>query len=160
MIHPYHPSDLPEVLQLLRLNTPQYFHPEEEKDFVDYLENDARHYFVMEEYGKITGCGGINYFEEEALARISWDIVHPHSQGKGIGKSLTHFRIYEVKKHPNIKTIIVRTSQLAYRFYEKMGFELVSVENDFWAKGFDLYVMKMPLHPPTSGTASENFRPD
>jgi ribosomal protein S18 acetylase RimI-like enzyme len=41
--------------------------------------------------------------------------------------------------------IIVRTSQLAYKFYQKVGFELEKTEKDFWAKGFDLYQMKMNL---------------
>jgi ribosomal protein S18 acetylase RimI-like enzyme len=41
----------------------------------------------------------------------------------------------------NITTIMVRTSQLAYKFYEKNGFILKEIEKDYWAKGFDLYSM-------------------
>ena len=37
----------------------------------------------------------------------------------------------------------LRTTQLAFQFYEKMGFELDKTKKDFWAKGFDLYQMKM-----------------
>ena len=44
-----------------------------------------------------------------------------------------------------VKTIIVRTSQLAYQFYGKVGFELEKVEKDFWAAGFDLYLMRLEL---------------
>jgi ribosomal protein S18 acetylase RimI-like enzyme len=29
-----------------------------------------------------------------------------------------------------------------YKFYEKQGFELMEVKEDFWAKGFDMYMMK------------------
>jgi N-acetylglutamate synthase-like GNAT family acetyltransferase len=82
----------------LRLNTPAYFAPSEENDFIDYLENEVEDYFVLEENGKIVGCGGINYWEHGTVARISWDIVHPDQQGKGIGKKLTLFRIEEIKK--------------------------------------------------------------
>jgi hypothetical protein len=37
---------------------------------------------------------------------------------------------------------MVRTSQVAYQFYQKAGFDLEKIEKDFWAKGFDLYQMK------------------
>jgi ribosomal protein S18 acetylase RimI-like enzyme len=37
---------------------------------------------------------------------------------------------------------MVRTSQHAWRFFEKMGFELQKTEKNFWAPGFDLYQMK------------------
>ncbi|MHA7057839.1 hypothetical protein ACWGOQ_0011500 [Aquimarina sp. M1] len=37
------------------------------------------------------------------------------------------------------KTHVVRTSQFASKFYEKMGFALVKIEKDFWVDGFDLY---------------------
>ena len=34
------------------------------------------------------------------------------------------------------------TSQHAYQFYEKMGFELEKIEKEYWAKNFDLYIMQ------------------
>jgi len=46
-------------------------------------------------------------------------------------------------RNPKIDIISVRTSQHAYKFYEKMGFELVKITNDYWAKNFDLYLMQM-----------------
>ena len=145
MIRPYQPKDNKQLIDLLRSNSPQYFAPSEESDFMEYLGNEAKHYFVVEENGGIIGCGGINYFADQAIARISWDIIHPDFQGKGIGKELTLFRINEIKKNAAIKTIVVRTTQLSFEFYQKMGFELEKKEKDFWAKGFDLYQMKMGL---------------
>ena len=93
------------------------------------------------------GSGGINYVDGGKTARISWDLFHPKAQGKGLGSQLTRFRIAEIKKNPAIALIVVRTSQLAFKFYEKIGFQLVSIEKDFWAKGFDLYQMEIPLKP-------------
>ncbi|MCB0608416.1 MAG: GNAT family N-acetyltransferase [Lewinella sp.] len=145
MIRPYQPADKDQLLALIRLNIPQYFAPEEAADFEEYLDRYAETYFVYEENGRITGSGGINYFPESGLARISWDFVHPDHHGKGIGRQLTRHRIETIGKHPDIHKIQVRTSQLAYRFYEKMGFTLESTEKDFWAEGFDLYSMGMLL---------------
>ncbi|WP_018478365.1 GNAT family N-acetyltransferase [Pontibacter roseus] len=145
MIRPYTKQDKEELLYLLRLNTPQYFAPAEEADFLLYLDQHLEHYFVVEDGDKVIGCGGINYFPEAGLARISWDIIHPAHQGKGIGRQLLAHRIDVVRSNPTIRLLQVRTTQLVYPFYEKMGFALEKVEKDFWAEGFDLYKMHLPL---------------
>ena len=145
MIRRYLNSDKAKIIELLRKNTPQYFDSSEEKDFENYLENEIEDYFVYEINSEIIGAGGINYFTEQKLARISWDMIEPNFQGNGIGKELTQYRINSLKEKENIKLIVVRTTQLVYKFYEKMGFELKKIEKDFWAKGFDLYQMEMNI---------------
>lgn len=145
MIRLYAAKDKPGIITLLRQNTPAYFAPSEEADFKHYLDYEQEDYFVYEEDGRIVGAGGINYFPEEKIARISWDMVDPAMQGKGIGKKLTQFRIEHILKDPRIAIIVVRTSQLAYTFYEKMGFEVVSIKQDYWAKNYHLYLMQMPI---------------
>lgn len=145
MIRPYHPGDKPQLLTLLNLNIPRYFALSETADFLEYLENHVETYLVIEVARQVVGCGGINYFLQEATARISWDIIHPDYHGKGMGRALTLYRIAEIKKNPAIEKIVVRTTQLTYPFYGKMGFELEKVERDYWAAGFDLYQMKISL---------------
>lgn len=146
MIRKFAKTDKDTVLELLELNTPEFFAPSEEKDFVEYLELHAQNYYVVERSGTVIGCGGFNFgFEEGKTVRISWDIIHPDFQGKGVGKELLLYRINEIKKNTTITKIEVRTTQLAYNFYQKSGFQLVKRESDFWAKGFDLYQMKLEL---------------
>jgi len=142
-IKQYKPVHQKALIKILRLNTPQYFDTSEEQDFIDYLENELESYFVLEKEDKVVGAGGINYFEDHA--RISWDMVHPDYKGQGIGKQLTKHRIAEIRQSPQMKYIIVRTSQLVYPFYQKLGFTLEEVKKDFWAKGFDLYQMRMEI---------------
>lgn len=141
MIKPYQTSHKEAVLQLLRLNTPQFFDPSEEADFVHYLDNELEDYFIIEQAGQVVGCGGINYLVADKTARISWDMLHPTAQGKGLGAQLVQHRIEHISTQPDIETIVVRTSQLAYKFYQKCGFVLQEVTKDYWAKGFDLYYM-------------------
>lgn len=143
MIRAYTTEDKPKVIELLRQNIPKYFDPSEESDYENYLYNEVEEYFVYEQNFEIIGAGGINYFPEEKLARISWDMINPKSQGNGIGKELVQYRINLLNADPNIELIVVRTTQLVYKFYEKMGFGLEKVEKNFWAKGFDLYQMQM-----------------
>ena len=140
-IRAYKQEDKPAILDLLRRNTPQYFSPEEEADLVHYLDHELDHYYVLEYDGILVGCGGINRVDEGATGRISWDILHPDYQGKGLGSILLRHRIQILKGLPGVKTITVRTSQLVYQFYEKNGFELAEVVKDYWAPGYDMYFM-------------------
>ncbi len=138
-------KDLPGVLNLIDLNTPLYFHASEKKDLNQYLANNREDYWVVVHEGEIVGCGGLNYFESEQKARISWDMIHPKCQNQGVGKSLLAHRINHIKSKNQFKLIEVRTSQMAHEFYAKSGFELQSIVEDYWAPGFHLYQMKMPL---------------
>lgn len=141
-IRAFHHEDKAAVVNLLRLNTPQYFAPEEEKAFIHYLDHELEHYFILEADQQIVGCGGINFSGNPAVGKISWDMLHPEYQGKSLGSILLKHRIEKLREFPQLEKIIVRTSQLAYRFYEKNGFRLLEIKEDYWAKEFDLYHME------------------
>lgn len=138
-IREYKSSDKESVIKLLRLNTPLYFSPIEEADLSYYLDNEIERYYVVETNDTIVACGGINLADDNTTAKLSWDIVHPDFQQKGIGSQLTKFRIEQAKKMPGITSVSVRTSQLVYKFYEKFGLELKETVKDYWDKGLDLY---------------------
>lgn len=147
MIRDYNESDFDKVVQLLELNTPQFFDPSEEQDFINYLLNEREDYFVVEKENEIVGVGGVNYnVGKQKETRFSWDMVHPKKKGLGIGQSLVEYRVALVKRIGKGKIITIRTSQLAFLFYEKFKFELKSVEKDYWAKGLDLYLMELKIN--------------
>ena len=145
MIRQFTKEDMDDVLEILRLNTPEFFDVSEEADLIAYLNHKLEDYFVIERQGAVVGAGGINYFEAEKTARLSWDMIHPTSQGMGLGGQLVAHRITQIKKNNAIKTVAVRTTQLVHKFYAKFGFELKEVVKDYWATGFDLYHMEINL---------------
>ncbi len=145
MIRPYHPSDKPALLQLIKQNTPTYFAPKEQADFKTYLAENIEAYFVIEEHHHLLGCGGINYENQGKTGIISWDIVHPEFHQKGYGSRLLKHRIKLLKGNPAVTKVKVRTAQYTYKYYEKHGFTLVNISQDYWSKGYDLYDMEMPL---------------
>ena len=142
-IRPYEKSDKADVINLFRLNTPNYFSTEEEVDLIYFLENEREQYYVVSIDKEIVGCGGYNLSEDKSTGIICWDIIHPNYQGKSIGRSLLNYRITHIKDVKSIRKITVRTSQLVYPFYEKHGFELVEIVQDYWSKGFHLYQMDL-----------------
>lgn len=142
-IRPYEESHKADVINLFRLNTPIYFSTEEEDDLIYFLENEREQYYVVSINGEIVGCGGYNFSEDKSTGIICWDIVHPNFQGKSIGRSLLNYRITQIKNVKSIRKITVRTSQMVYPFYEKQGFELKEIVQDYWSIGFDLYLMDL-----------------
>lgn len=50
-----------------------------------------------------------------------------------------------LKLNPKIDKLVVTTSQLAFRFIEKFGFDLIQTEKDYWGPGLDLYLMEKQL---------------
>lgn len=141
-IREYNPEDLDDVMKLIKLNIPTAFAFEEEADFKKYLETERELYYVLLFDAKIVGCGGINFADNHITGIISWDMLHPDYKGKAIGTKLLKYRIDKLNSIVGIEKIKVRTSQLAYKFYEKNGFELIKIQKDYWAKGFDLYSME------------------
>lgn len=59
-------------------------------------------------------------------------------QGKSLGTKLLKHRIGKLYSIDGVQKITVRTSQVAYKFYEKQGFELFEIKKDYWADGFDI----------------------
>jgi len=139
----YQTDDIAAVLEVFRLNTPNFFDSSEQEELEVYLADHGNTYYVMEENGRIVGCGGYHFDESRTQGRISWDFFHPDYKGRGLGRKLVSHCLEELRKEQGISLIIVWTSQLAYEFYSKFGFKTVEVVKDHWAPGLDLYRMEM-----------------
>lgn len=77
-IRQYRSTDIGPLIELLKLNTPLFFHASEQKDYLDYLQHNVEDYFVVEEDRSVVAAEGVNYFEDQQQARIAWDLVHPN----------------------------------------------------------------------------------
>ena len=142
VIREYLTTDKEVVMNLIKLNTPNFFAKEEVNDLSNYLDKEIELYYVLLVDGKVVGCGGINFAEKKKIGKKRWGSMHPAYQGKNLGKKILRKRIKGLKDIPRIKKITVRTSQLAYKFYEKQGFTLNEIKRNYWADGFDMYSMQ------------------
>lgn len=140
-IRNYQKEDRSRLIALLQLNVPKYFAQSEVADLEHYLDEEIEEYFVAEIAGNIVGAGGINFAEGGKIAKISWDFIHPDFQRMGIGAQLLQHRLAFIKLQPAVEIISVRTSQHAFEFYQKNGFALKEIQKDYWAPGFDMYLM-------------------
>ena len=144
-IRDYKPADKPRLLSLLQMNIPAFFTQSELDDLNRYLDEGIEMYFVVEVDNEIIGAGGINFENNHHTGIISWDYFHPSFQGKGIGRALLQHRLNILKSIPGIQTIRVRTAQFTFGFYAKSGFVLKDVVMNYWAPGYDLYLMEIDL---------------
>lgn len=142
LLRPYQPNDFQQAINLFLLNTPQFFCPPEQQDLEEYLKEEIEYYFVMEEEGIILASGGCNIMGD--IGCLSWYIVHPGHHGRGLGKQLAEHNLQLLKNHKDVTKIKVRTSQLVYQFYEKLGFVLMNTQDNYWGEGMHLYEMELP----------------
>lgn len=143
MIRPYSEKDKAAAVALFEANVPEFFVAHEIEDIKKYLDDEREDYFVLELNGEILACGGINY--EPAHAVISWDAVHPEHRKTGLGGKLLKHRLEHLSNQAKYQKVIVRTSQLSYGFYQKYGFKLEQVVEDYWSPGYHLYYMTLDL---------------
>ena len=139
----YQSHDFDRIIELFHLNTPSYFHPQEQKDLEAFLAEELENYFIIEDEGQVVACGGSNV--DDGMGWLSWYIVHPDYHGKGLGRQLVDKNLELLQRDPEVRGIEVRTSQLTHVFYEKAGFVLVETVDDYWGPGLHLYRMKLRL---------------
>lgn len=142
MIRPFQLVDIERLLQLFRWNTPQYFGEEELAHFEAFLRSTPTDFYVMEVDAIIVGCAGYAYQKDTRTGQVSWFVFHPEHQGRGLGRQILNFCLDKLGKHQEMQKVIVRTSQLVEGFFSKAGFKTTYIEKDYWAPGYDLYLME------------------
>ncbi|MFT3680832.1 MAG: GNAT family N-acetyltransferase [Ferruginibacter sp.] len=142
MIRSFKPADKDQLIELFKLNTPKYFDPQEVNDFAAYLDEHSSTYFTVELNNNIVGGAGYYVNEKDHSGRITWIFFHPAAAGHGLGKLAVEHCLSILRSNTAVEKLVVTTSQLAYRFFEKFGYRLVLTEKDHWGPGLDLYLME------------------
>ena len=138
-------QDFKFLSKIFLLNVPKYFDKKELDDFKKYFNSkNLESYFIIESQGKVVGGGGYAY-ENMKTARICWLFIDPNYHGFGFGKKLVNYCIKILKNNRKLNVIEVETSNLTYKFYEKLNFKIEYIKKDYWPNNDDLYFMKIDL---------------
>ena len=138
-------QDFKFLSKIFSLNVPKYFDKKELNDFKKYFNSkNLESYFIIESQGKVLGGGGYAY-ENMKTARICWLFIDPNYHGFGFGKKLVNYCIKILKNNRRLNLIEVETSNLTYKFYEKLNFKIEYIKKDYWPNNDDLYFMKIDL---------------
>ena len=138
-------QDFKFLSKIFSLNVPKYFDKKELNDFKKYFNSkNLDSYFIIESQGKEVGGGGYAY-ENIKTARICWLFIDPNYHGLGFGKKLVNYCIKILKNDRRLNIIEVETSNLTYKFYEKLNFKIKYIKKDYWPNNDDLYFMNIDL---------------
>jgi [ribosomal protein S18]-alanine N-acetyltransferase len=152
-IRSYLKTDILDCLEIFDKNCPVFFSEDERSGLETWLDGQDSgtityessmadfFYVVLLDYN-VVGCGGFYIQKGEAIARITWGMIHPDHQNKGYGRKLLEFGIRQVEYlFPN-HTIKLDTSQHSFPFFEKLEFETKRVTKHAYKQGLYKYHME------------------
>lgn len=145
MIKPYSSAHKKELIEIFKKNIPSYFALKELAYFEDYLERFSETYCTIFDGNNIAGGIGFQISTAKNEGSITWVFLNPVAMNKGLGRTASEYCIERIKENKSITKIMVRTSQFAYLFFEKLGFKLIHKIDDYWAEGFDLFEMQLDI---------------
>ena len=104
--------------------------------------------FVLELNGKV--IGHIAYYKDERsfeglVYELRALVIDKNYQNKGFGTKLIKYLEKELKKL-KARIIWLQTGKKSV-YYKKLGYKLVAIYRNYWAKNKDRYVMARQLNP-------------
>lgn len=140
-IRPYIETDRVALLELFQENVPDYFAQHELGEFEGYLNKHSASYFTVWDGDTLLGGAGYNVEQTKQTGSITWIFFSNQRKGSGAGTQTVTHLLRVMSENYEISEFRVRTSQHAYRFFERFGFIIEKIEQDYWAAGLDLYDM-------------------
>lgn len=158
IIRDYIVSDKVSCLSIFDSNCPHYFDVSERAMFSKWLDHQADDgssyssptyansekdaYYVVEvpERG-VVACGGFYVTKGVAEARLAWGMIDERYHKKGLGTALYLHREKIIREFWPGHKVCLGTSQHTYRFYEKMGLQVVSITPSGYGPNLDQYEM-------------------
>lgn len=140
-----------QCLKVFESNIGQYFDASERELYTEYLNALSRDinasYYVYLLHGEVIACGG--YLLNVNACALAWGMVHRDFHNKGIGTKLIDFRLGQLSKNKDVKTVLIETSQHTKGFYTQHGFVQTQVIKDGFGKNIDRILMeKVIAHHP------------
>jgi GNAT superfamily N-acetyltransferase len=115
-------ADLPQCLELYKLNEPGRFPEGPGNHYEDCLRSERSYVLVAENGGRIVATGGIHYFIKPHMAICCYGLVRPDYQGKGIGTALLLARLALLSNKEPVYHVFIFAVQKSFVFYQRFGF--------------------------------------
>jgi ribosomal protein S18 acetylase RimI-like enzyme len=90
---------------------------------------------------EIIGCGGFGDKDNLGIISFAWGLIHNHFHKQGFGKILLKYRLEKINELYPFKTVLLDTTQHSFAFFEKNGFVITKITNDYYTKGMHRYDM-------------------
>ncbi|MCC4615915.1 GNAT family N-acetyltransferase [Xanthomonas campestris pv. asclepiadis] len=146
-IRPFQPLDFDACMALFDANVPAFFSAGERVDFAGFLIQYATawHYQLLERDNQIAGCAGYAISADGITASLCWGMVHPGLHRRGVGTQLLLARLDALRRMPDVRRVVLDTSQHTQQFYARFGFVVQQVTEDGYAPGLERWDMALDL---------------
>ena len=139
----YTSADQGTCLAIFDANCPLFFAPNERIDYRDFLDALPEGYEVCQIGERIVAAFGL-IREDESGYRLNWIMLHPDTQGKGVGSVILERVITQGRKYRS-RSINIAASNKSAPFFAKFGAVAIKHTEDGWGKGLDRIDMELPL---------------
>ena len=143
IFRPYSDSDRQACLGIFDANCPEYFAPNERKDYERFLGEEPADYEVCEVEGKVLGAFGL-IASSENEKNLNWILLDPQTQGMGVGSKIME-RVIELGRVSKTTNLRISASHKSAPFFAKFGAMTISSSEDGWGPGMDRIDMLISL---------------
>ena len=143
----YRPADREGCLAVFDSNVPLFFRTDERAAYGAFLDALPGPYVVLDgEEGGVVACGGWAVEPGGRTADLCWGMVRRELHGRGLGRLLTEARVAAARDAGGVDAVALETSHLTTGFYRRLGFEVISREEDGYGPGLHRCRMRRSLH--------------
>jgi len=139
---PYRDTDHPVCTSIFDANCPEFFAPNERREYEEFLEQVPGDYEVCEVDGKVLGAFGL--FGDGEYKTLNWILLDPQSQGVGVG-SIIMERVIQLGRTSRASVVKIAASHKSAPFFARFGASAKSLTRDGWGPGMDRVDMELPL---------------
>lgn len=151
-IRNYTAADREACFRIFDSNLPLFFDPSERDGLANWLaakdegrmahaSNVVETFYVLEQDGNVLGCAGFYVPGSEKRANMVWGMVENAWHKKGLGRELLDYRIRVIQTEYPDCSISLDTTQHSFGFFERLGFSVTGITNDYYGPGLNRYDM-------------------
>jgi len=141
---PFLLSDREACLAIFDTNCPEFFAPNERKDYEQFLPGNPSAYEVCVRSHKIVGAYGFKISSERKRGCISWIMVDASDRGSGLGTRMIR-RVLESISSKSATIIDIAASQKSAPFFARFGAVEINRTVEGWGPELDRIDMKLTL---------------
>ena len=139
----YLSTDKAACLELFDANCPEYFAPNERKDYENFLAANPENYELCFVARPLVGAFGLMH--DGAVDRnLRWVLLEPSSQGLGIGAMIME-RVILNASESGARVVNIAASHKSVPFFAKFVSTKVTVTANGWGPGLDRDDMVLSL---------------
>lgn len=145
-IRPVHPEDAPRLAEIYAANLANGLVPASyEAQFLENAFDPSVLSLVAKVQEEVVACGTVHYVNLESTAWLSFGLVHPSWQRRGIGSAMILTRLSLLRCSAGGCAVFLSATKNSRPFFERHGFAVVGEDGD--AGGNLFYTMRFPLTP-------------